>query len=134
AGEGIPEEELTALTAKKYPNAAALETDLPTILVKLGWPADKAAAICSLITVDASRGAGHAWGAAMRNDEAHLRTRIGEGGMDYKGYNIAVHEFGHNVEQTITLNDVDYYMLNGVRSEEHTSELQSRENLVCRLL
>jgi hypothetical protein len=120
AGEGIPEAELTAITAKKYPNAAALEKDLPNILVKLGWPADKAAAICSLITVDASRGAGHAWGAAMRNDEAHLRTRIGEGGMDYKGYNIAVHEFGHNVEQTITLNDVDFYSLNGVPNTSFT--------------
>ncbi len=120
AGEGIPEAELTALTAKKYPNAAALEKDLPNILVKLGWPADKAAAICSLVTVDASRGAGHAWGAAMRNDEAHLRTRIGEGGMDYKGYNIAVHEFGHNVEQTITLNDVDFYSLNGVPNTSFT--------------
>src|SRR5690606_41029157 len=27
-----------------------------------------------------------------------------------------------------------YEMLDGRRSEEHTSELQSRENLVCRLL
>ncbi len=119
-GEGIPEAELTALTARKYPNAEALKNDLPRILVKLGWPADKAAAICSLVTVDASRGAGHAWGAAMRNDEAHLRTRIGEGGMDYKGYNIAVHEFGHNVEQTITLNDVDFYSLNGVPNTSFT--------------
>jgi len=120
AGEGIPEAELTALTAKKYPDAAALRNDLPNILVRLGWPADKAAAICSLVTVDASRGAGHAWGAAMRNDVAHLRTRIGKEGMDYKGYNIAVHEFGHNVEQTITLNDVDYYSLSGVPNTSFT--------------
>src|SRR5207302_5432137 len=27
-----------------------------------------------------------------------------------------------------------HYLLNKLRSEEHTSELQSRENLVCRLL
>src|SRR5690606_39405280 len=27
-----------------------------------------------------------------------------------------------------------FYLLSAVRSEEHTSELQSRENLVCRLL
>jgi len=120
AGESIPEEELTVLTAKKYPNAAALEKDLPNILVKLGWKPDKAKEITSLITVDASRGAGHAWGAEMRNDVARLRTRIGENGMDYKGYNIAVHEFGHNVEQTITMNDVDYYMLNGVPNTSFT--------------
>jgi oligoendopeptidase F len=40
--------------------------------------------------------------------------------MDYKGYNIAVHEFGHNVEQTISLYDVDYYMLSGVPNTAFT--------------
>src|SRR5690606_41946803 len=36
-------------------------------------------------------------------------------------------------EKRITLPDVGLFA-DGVRSEEHTSELQSRENLVCRLL
>ena len=119
----IPEEQLSAITSKKYPNAAAVEADLPNILIKLGWKPEKARQITSLITVDASRGAGHAWGSAMRGDKAHLRTRIGENGMDYKGYNIAVHEFGHNVEQTITMNDVDYYMLNGVPNTSFTEAI-----------
>ncbi len=123
SGSTVSEDELTALTSKKYPNALALEADLPRILRDLGWTAEKAKAITSLITVDASRGAGHAWGASMRNDIAHLRTRIGEGGMDYKGYNIAVHEFGHNVEQTITLNDIDYYMLSGVPNTSFTEAI-----------
>ena len=117
---GINEDELTAITSKKYPNALALENDLPNMLVKLGWKPDKAAQIASLITVDASRGAGHAWGASMRNDKAHLRTRVVENGMDYKGYNIAIHELGHNVEQTITMNDVNYYILNGVPNTSFT--------------
>lgn len=116
----MPEEQLTAITSKKYPNPAALEKDFPNILVKLGWTPAKAQQISSLIVVDPSRGAGHAWGAAMRNDVARLRTRIGADGMDYKGYNIAVHEFGHNVEQTITMNDVDYYTLNGVPNTSFT--------------
>lgn len=119
----VPEEELTAITSEKYPNPEALEADLPRMLCDLGWTADKADEITSLISVDASRGAGHAWGASMRNDTAHLRTRIGEDGMDYKGYNIAVHEFGHNVEQTITLNDIDYYMLSGVPNTAFTEAI-----------
>lgn len=118
--KSMGEEELNAITSRKYPNAAALEADLPNILVKLGWTNEKAMEISSLISVDASRGAGHAWGAEMRNDVARLRTRIGENGMDYKGYNIAIHEFGHNVEQTITMNDVDFYMLNGVPNTAFT--------------
>jgi hypothetical protein len=117
---GVPEEQLTAITSKKYPNPKAFEADLPNILVKLGWDKQKAAEITSLISVDPSRGAGHAWGAEMRNDIARLRTRIGANGMDYKGYNIAIHEFGHNVEQTVTINDVDYYMLQGVPNTAFT--------------
>lgn len=117
---GISEDQLTAITTAKYPDEKAVKADLPNILVKLGWKPEKAKQISSLIEVDASRGAGHAWGAAMRNDVAHLRTRIGEKGMDYKGYNIAVHEFGHCVEQTQTMNDVDYYMLNGVPNTAFT--------------
>jgi len=117
---GLPEEQLTAITSKKYPDPKAFQADLPNILVKLGWPQDKARQITSLISVDPSRGAGHAWGAEMRNDIARLRTRIGADGMDYKGYNIAVHEFGHNVEQTVTMNDVDYYMLQGVPNTAFT--------------
>ena len=117
---GLPEEQLTAMTSKKYPNPKAFEADMTNILVKLGWDKVKAASITSLITVDPARGSGHAWGAEMRNDFAHLRTRIGEKGMDYKGYNIAVHEFGHNVEQTVTMNDVDYFMLQGVPNTSFT--------------
>ncbi len=107
----------------KYPDKASFESDLPVILTKFGFNADSAASIASHIAVDASRGAGHAWGAQMKADKARLRTRIGADGMDYKGYNIAVHEFGHNVEQTISLQNVDYYMLNGVPNTSFTEAL-----------
>jgi len=108
---------------EKYPTKSAFENDLPNILVKLGFSPDSATSITSKITVDASRGAGHAWGAMMKTDKARLRTRIGADGMDYKGYNIAVHEFGHNVEQTLSLYDVDYYILNGVPNTSFTEAL-----------
>ena len=117
---GISEDDLNKITSAKYPNAQAVEKDLSTILIKLGWKPEKATQIASLVKVDPSLGAGHAWGAVLRGQKAHLRTRIGEKGMDYKGYNIAVHEFGHNAEQTITLNDVDYWMLNGVPNNAFT--------------
>ncbi len=59
----------------------------------------------------------------MKGSVAHLRTRISGKGMDYKGYNIAVHEFGHTVEQTISLYDVDYYMMSGVPNTAITEAL-----------
>ncbi len=119
----INEEDLNKITSKKYPSAEVFQADLPNILVKLGWTKDSAVSICNKIKVDPSRGAGHAWGAAMRGDKARLRTRIDANGMNYKGYNIAVHEFGHNVEQTISLYDMDYYMLQGVPNTAFTEAL-----------
>ncbi|HPW90369.1 MAG TPA: hypothetical protein PLJ40_03035 [Paludibacteraceae bacterium] len=119
----INEDELTAQTRKRYPTKEAYEQDLPNILKQLGFSDERAHAICSKIQVDASRGAGHAWGALMKSDKARLRTRIATDGMDYKGYNIATHEFGHNVEQTITLHDVDNYIMNGVPSTAFTEAL-----------
>ena len=40
--------------------------------------------------------------------------------MDYKGYNIAVHEFGHCVEQVLDMYFIDYYMLSGVPNTAYT--------------
>jgi hypothetical protein len=111
---------LDQITKAKYPNTQAFEADIPNILMKLGFKPDKAKEIASHITVDPARGSGHAWGAQMKGDKAHLRTRIGKEGMDYKGYNIACHELGHNVEQTISLYFVDYYMLSGVPNTAFT--------------
>ena len=119
----ISEDDLTAKTSKLYPGAKDFERDLPNIMVKLGFSQAEAHRICDKIQVDASRGAGHAWGAVMKGDKARLRTRIPDSGMDYKGYNIAMHEFGHNVEQTISLYDVDHYMMNGVPNTAFTEAL-----------
>jgi oligoendopeptidase F len=44
-------------------------------------------------------------------------------GMNYKGYNIAVHEMGHNVEQVFSLYDVDYTLLAGVPNTAFTEAL-----------
>lgn len=120
----INEDELTARTQRLYPNREAFATQgMPSILRQLGFSKEKTDFICSHVTVDPSRGAGHAWESNMRSDNARLRTRIGENGMDYKGYNIAVHEFGHNVEQTITLHDVDNYIMKGVPNTAFTEAL-----------
>ncbi|MDP4206353.1 MAG: hypothetical protein Q8859_10195 [Bacteroidota bacterium] len=119
----ISETKLDEMTKAKYPNPAAFEKDMPNLLMKLGFTPEKAQYIASKIEVDPARGSGHAWGAQMKGEKAHLRTSIPADGMNYKGYNIAVHEFGHNVEQTTSLYDVDYYMLNGVPNTAFTEAL-----------
>ncbi|MCX7879675.1 MAG: hypothetical protein N2517_03350 [Ignavibacteria bacterium] len=119
----LSEEFLTGITRNLYPTSEAFTKDLPNLLIKLGFAQDIANYISSKVEVEASRGAGHAWGAQMRSEKAHLRTRIGKEGLDYKGFNIAIHEFGHNVEQVLTLNKVDYYMLTGVPNTAFTEAL-----------
>lgn len=114
------EEELNKIVSEKYPTAQAFERDIPNILRKLGFTAERSDYIASNIVVDPARGSGHAWGAQMRGAKAHLRTRVDKTGMNYKGYNIAIHELGHNVEQVISLNDVDYYFLEGVPNTAFT--------------
>ena len=110
----MSEEVLTAETQKYYPNAQAFEKDMPRMLMDLGFAKDKAQNIASHIVVEAARGSGHARPCVGREQPARLRTRVGNKGMDYKGYNIAVHEFGHNVEEVISLYDIDYYTLAGI--------------------
>ncbi|GHT78905.1 hypothetical protein FACS189464_3120 [Bacteroidia bacterium] len=119
----IDEQKLTEQTSRLYPDAAAFERQMPDILRKLGFSVERATYLADRIEVDAARGSGHAWGAGMKGQKAHLRTRIPKEGMDYKGYNIAIHEFGHTVEQTLSLYDVDYYMMNGVPNTAFTEAL-----------
>jgi Oligoendopeptidase F len=119
----LDQEMLFAMTRKRFPNSAAFERQMPEILGKLGFTAEKAQFLSERIAVDPSRGSGHAAGALMKGDKAHLRTRVPASGMDYKGFNIAMHEFGHNVEQTFSLYNVDYYMLNGVPNTAFTEAL-----------
>jgi hypothetical protein len=122
-GGQTSEAELDAITRKRYPTADAFAKDMQRILTGLGFTAARAKYLAGLIVVDPSRGAGHAMGAERRGDKAHLRTRVEPNGMAYKGYNIAVHELGHNVEQTFSLYDVDYTLLAGVPNTAFTEAL-----------
>jgi hypothetical protein len=119
----IPEAELTAKTQKLYPTAKAYGDDMFNILTKLGFSRSEAKRISGNVAIDPARGSGHAMGSESKAEKVRLRTRVGANGMDYKGYNIATHEFGHNVEQTISLHDVDDYMLHGVPNTAHTEAL-----------
>lgn len=123
ARAGKSEADLDAITKKKYPSAEAFAKDIPRILRDLGFSKERAAHVSNHIVVDASRGAGHALEPGHRGESAHLRTRIEKDGMNYKGYNIAVHELGHNVEQVFSLYDVDHTLLAGVPNSAFTEAL-----------
>ena len=117
------EAQLDGMVRAKYPTAAAYRADLPNILTKLGFTAERAAYLQAHIDVEPSRGPGHAMPPGMSGQKARLRTRVEAEGMNYKGFNIAVHEMGHNIEQTFSMNQVDYHLLAGVPNTAFTEAL-----------
>lgn len=119
----INEEDLSRQTRKLFPDAQSFDDYLPQIFKKLNFDNSTSEYLSERIEVDDARGAGHAWGAEMKGQQSHLRTRLPDNGMDYKGFNIAMHELGHNVEQTFSLYDIDYYMLNGVPNTAFTEAM-----------
>jgi hypothetical protein len=116
----IPEPELDKIVLKKYPDIESFEKNIKNILIKLGFSKNKAEFISSKIKVEPARGAGHAWGPEIRTDLSHLRTRVTEKGMNYKGFNTAMHELGHCVEQILSLYYIDHYILHGVPNTAFT--------------
>ncbi len=117
------EEALDAMTRKRYPTPEAYRADIPNILATLGFRPERSAYLMSMIDVEPSRGPGHAMGGAMRGQHARLRTRVAADGMNYKGFNIAVHEMGHNIEQTFSQNNIDHSLLAGVPNTAFTEAL-----------
>jgi hypothetical protein len=122
-GSALDTAKLDALVRARYPDTAAYKRDMPHLLEGLGFSPEKAAWLAGNIEVDPARGSGHAMGAQRRGDHPHLRTRVGKDGMDYKGFNIAVHEMGHNVEQSFSLNEVEHTLMAGVPNSAFTEAL-----------
>lgn len=114
ARSGMDEEALSAETRKRFPDPITYEKKIAGMLTTLGFQKENAEDISRHIVVEPARGSGHAWPCMGHNEPSRLRTRIAPEGMDYKGYNIAVHEMGHNVEEVISLYKMDYYMLHGI--------------------
>jgi len=119
----MSEDKLSEQTRALYPTPEAFQKGMPKMLQNLGFSKEYSEYVADKIAVEAARGSGHAWGTSGKGYKSYLRTRIGDNGMDYKGYNIAVHEFGHNVEQTIDTYDIDYYTLSGVPNTAFTETL-----------
>lgn len=114
ARSSVNEDELTAQVRRLYPDCHAYQQGIAQMLMNLGWSRELAQEINSHIVVEPARGSGHACPCVGHGVPARLRTRTLRDGMDYKGYNIAVHEMGHNVEEVTSLYLMDHYMLAGI--------------------
>jgi len=84
-GSQYTEAQLDEMVAKKYPTAEAYQKDIPNLLIKLGFSPDRAQNVANNIIVDPARGSGHAMGASMREEKAHLRTRVEKNRHELQG-------------------------------------------------
>ncbi|MEG1290377.1 MAG: hypothetical protein RR313_01110 [Anaerovoracaceae bacterium] len=90
-----------------YPTPLSLEKAIPSILQKLGFTPEKSDYYGSKIQVDPARANGHSEGANMPGEKAHIRTNFRKDGLDFGGYQTAMHELGHSVQQTIATYNIN---------------------------
>lgn len=107
----FPANMLDSLTRKKYPNPRALQSDIPSILVRMGFPSSEANYIGSHTLVRPIVSGGYSDQPPMRGDTALLTTVFDSRGLDYKAFRIAMHELGHVVCGIYTTHEIDHYML-----------------------
>src|SRR5690606_41780887 len=69
-----------------------------------------------------------------RSDDEVRHLRTGQGAHRQKTHTLALDELGKHAARRPAQYACGLRVHAVLRSEEHTSELQSRENLVCRLL
>lgn len=131
ARSAVSQSKLDELCRAKYPTTEAFAAGIPDLLEKLGFEKQKAEFLASKIEVENCRGGGHAEQADMRGEKAHLCVRFNADGLDYQGFNTAMHELGHTVEQTLSLYEMDHHFLRGVPnsafSEDFAFVFQDRD-------
>ena len=97
--ESRPAAELNAAVRARFPDEAALERALPQVLRELGFPADEADFLGSRVRVEIAKGSGHAMRPMLGEYGAWLRTNRLKDELGWDGFDTAMHELGHNLEQ-----------------------------------
>jgi hypothetical protein len=97
--EARPAEEMNAAVTRLFPDEGAFERALPQVLRGLGWPDDEADFLGSHIKVEIAKGAGHAMRPMLTQYGAWLRTNRLKECLGWDGFDTAMHELGHNLEQ-----------------------------------
>jgi hypothetical protein len=98
-GESRPAAELNAAVRARFSDEAAFQRALPQVLRELGFPADDAEFLGSRIRVEIAKGSGHAMRPMLGEYGAWLRTNRLKDELGWDGFDTAMHELGHNLEQ-----------------------------------
>jgi hypothetical protein len=109
-----PAEEMNAAVKRLFPDEKAFERKLPEVLKGLGFKPDEAEFLGSRIRVEIARGSGHAMRPGMPEYGAWLRTSRLDAELGWDGFDTAMHELGHNLEQLCSTHFAPRPLLRGV--------------------
>jgi hypothetical protein len=109
-----PAEEMNALVRKIATDATHLQWKLPEMLRGLGFDHLEAEFLGTRIKVEIAKGSGHAMRPQLPEYGAWLRTSSLENEIGWDGFDTAMHELGHTLEQLISTHYAPRPALRGV--------------------
>ncbi|MCH2142957.1 MAG: hypothetical protein MK077_08185 [Phycisphaerales bacterium] len=109
-----PVAELDAMVRRRFGDHRGLQLALPKILKGLGYSEGDADFLGNQVQVEIARGAGHAMRPQLPEYGAWLRTNSLDCELGWDGFDTAMHELGHNLEQLCSTHYVPRPALRGV--------------------
>jgi hypothetical protein len=106
--------DLDTAVRDRFGDHRGFELALPETLEQLGYSRGDATFLGSRIRVEIARGAGHAMRPQLPEYTAWLRTNSLDHELGWDGFDTAMHELGHNIEQLCSTHFVPRPALRGV--------------------
>ena len=106
--------ELDEKVTAKFKDEIEFQSKLPEVLTGLGYSSEDAEFLGSRVNVEIARGAGHAMRPGIPEYHAWLRTNRLDDRLGWDGFDTAMHELGHNLEQLISTHFVPRQLLRNV--------------------
>jgi hypothetical protein len=106
--------ELDAAVKARFADEKAFEAKLPEVLRGLGFEDELADFLGTHVRVEIAKGAGHAMRPMLRQYDAWLRTSRLKDQLGWDGFDTAMHELGHNLEQLCSCYFAPRTILEGV--------------------
>ncbi len=112
--EGASSAELDEKVTAMFKDELEFQEKLPEVLRNLGYCDEDADFLGTRVNVEIARGAGHAMRPGMMEYHAWLRTNRLDDRLGWDGFDTAMHELGHNLEQLISTHFVPRPLLRNV--------------------
>ncbi len=112
--EGASSAELDEKVTAMFKDEEEFQRKIPDVLRGLGFSDEDADFLGTRVNVEIARGAGHAMRPGIPEYHAWLRTNRLDDRLGWDGFDTAMHELGHNLEQLISTHYVPRPLLRNV--------------------